>query len=69
MNFSEALRELKNGCPFRRKGWNGKDMHIMLVRSENPTFNDYLIIYGTDKKYTPWVASQVDLLAEDWEIV
>lgn len=32
-------------------------------------FRPYIIMKTVDGEYVPWVASQTDLLAEDWQIV
>lgn len=77
MNFSQALEAVKNGEKIARSGWNGKDMFIEMVKkpytieTEDSISTSQLFIHmktagGT---YVPWVASQTDLLAEDWEIV
>jgi hypothetical protein len=31
MNFSDALKELKNGKKLQRSGWNGKNLFVYLV--------------------------------------
>lgn len=54
---------------FARKGWNGKDMYIML---QYPTEKSkmtlpYIYMKTADGNLVPWVASQTDLLSEDWE--
>ena len=33
MDFSKALRELKNGNKVARQGWNGKGMYLFLSPS------------------------------------
>lgn len=78
MNFGKALELLKEGHKVQRTGWNGKGMWIELNKIEKlqegvPEKLDYLkIIYpvghsaylnGCD---VPWLASQTDILAEDW---
>jgi len=68
MNFSEALGFLKKGRHLAREGWNGKDMYIFLL---TPLLEDqlpYICMYTADKKLVPWLASQTDLLADDWLI-
>lgn len=32
-------------------------------------FRSYLMMRTADGEFVPWVASQTDLLAEDWEVV
>lgn len=70
MNFSQALVNLKEGRQVQRSGWNGKNMFIYLVdRSDVPDYCSFLEMYTADRKRVPWLASQTDILAEDWEIV
>lgn len=70
-NFSEALNRLKNGYNVSRQGWNGKDMWISLqVPDANSKMSlPYLYMYTADKKLVPWLASQTDILADDWNVV
>lgn len=92
MDFSEALRHLKDGKLIRRSGWNGKGMWLMLVpgtpnaqlRPGTP-YHDALgedeceILPHIDMWTTNsegrramlpgWLASQTDLLSDDWELV
>lgn len=69
MDFSEALKHLKNGEKVSRKGWNGKGMYIYLVEYENNQgYLPYLQISTVDQERVPWVVSQTDLLASDWGI-
>jgi hypothetical protein len=76
LTFSQALNNLKNGIKMQRTGWNGKGLWIEL---QTPDVNSkmtlpYLFIsYPADAQNTPgarvpWLASQTDLLAEDWQI-
>ena len=75
MDFGKALEALKEGKKVARSGWNGKGMFLFLVQGS--TFN----VKGTEIKYhahidmktadnqiVPWLASQTDMLANDWEI-
>lgn len=71
MNFSYALNYVKQGKRVRREGWNGKGMWIEI---QYPTAYSkmtlpYIYMYTADKNLVPWLASQTDLLAEDWEQV
>jgi len=84
MNFGEALEEVKQGCKIARSGWNGKNMFLYYVpANEYPaiteiakeTFGDmvpygaYIAMKTAQNNVVPWLASQTDLLAEDWQIV
>lgn len=75
--FGAALHWLKLGKCLRRKGWNGKGMWLEL---QKPDLNSkmtlpyvYLNYPAGSEAYpqgarVPWLASQTDLLSEDWEI-
>lgn len=75
-SFSVALQELKKGKKARRKGWNGKGMWIELQRPDEHskmTLPYLYLNYPKGDKYhdgcrVPWLASQTDLLEEDWEV-
>jgi hypothetical protein len=72
MDFGEALAEIKmHGARVSRAGWNGKGMFITLqVPDEHSKMQrPYLYIKSVDNALVPWVASQSDLLSDDWEIV
>lgn len=80
MNFGQALEALKQGKRVARKGWNGKGIYIELQRPDaNSKMTQpyiYIVTTGlvTDNKdapkgIVPWLASQTDMLAEDWSIV
>lgn len=78
-DFGWALQGLKRGFAVARKGWNGKGIYIKL---QKPDANSkmtlpyiYIVTNGlvTDnpnapKGTVPWLASQTDMLAEDWEL-
>lgn len=70
-DFSWALRALKTGAKIARDGWNGKDMWLALqVPDENSKMRrPYIYMYPVDGNLVPWVASQTDILAEDWHVV
>lgn len=71
MDFGQALTALKTGSKATREGWNGKGMHIELqVPDEHSKMRrPYLFMSPVDGDLVPWVASQSDLLAEDWATV
>ena len=76
-DFSTALALLKDGREIRRRGWNGKGMWLILVRAEDWEMNvgilqnmdhaPWIGMKTADDKFVPWLASQTDILAEDWE--
>jgi hypothetical protein len=71
MNFGQALESLKAGNKVSRSGWNGKNMWINLqVPDEHSKMTlPYIYMYTADKKLVPWLASQTDVLSEDWGVV
>lgn len=76
MTFGAAIEDLKAGRRVSRAGWNGKGMWLRLV-TENQSYLPGLNLYclpfiamkTADDKLVPWLASQTDMLAEDWERV
>lgn len=79
MNFGHALEMLKHGKRVARKGWNGKGMYLYLADGKLLTeaigdgsfpFTDTIVMKTADDKYViGWLASQTDMLAEDWELI
>lgn len=69
-SFSEALTWLKNGYRVAREGWNGKGQWVALqLPDENSKMTKpYFYINAVDGSKVPWLASQTDLLANDWMI-
>ena len=69
MNFGQALALLKNGDKVSRKGWNGKGLWIELQRpDENSKMTlPYVYMSTATGDLVPWLASQTDILVEDWE--
>lgn len=71
MNFQDALSNIKGGNKVARTGWNGKDMFIRL---QTPASNSkmtlpYIFMRTADQQLVPWLCSQTDMLADDWEVV
>lgn len=66
--FDLALCYLKEGRRVQRAGWNGKGMWLELqVPDEYSKMRrPYIFMSPIDGELVPWVASQTDLLAEDW---
>jgi hypothetical protein len=80
MDFGKALELLKKGHKVARKGWNGKKQYIQLatgisyvsadgelVNCEHDAIGNKAIAFvGTSGVQMGWLASQADMLAEDW---
>lgn len=77
MDFGKAIEVLKESKRVARQGWNGKGMWLRLVipGGDNKEFDmglenlPYIEMKTSDNKLVPWLASQTDVLAEDWGIV
>ena len=70
MTFGEALDELFSGLKVRRAGWNGKGMWIKLQEPDEHSkmTKQYLYMKTADDGLVPWLASQSDILTDDWEV-
>lgn len=68
MNFGSAIEALKDGKKVARHGWNGKNMYLELqVPDEHSKMSlPYIYMYTADQNLVPWLASQTDMLSEDW---
>ena len=68
-NFGWAIQCLKDGRQMQRAGWNGKNMYIEL---QVPDYNSkmslpFIFMKTADENKVPWLASQTDMLAMDWQ--
>ena len=76
MNFGDAIFALKNGMRVYRKGWNGEGifLELQVPDAHSKMTAPYIYIDTTGlttdklKAKVPWLASQTDMLAEDWEV-
>ncbi len=83
MDFGSAIKLLKKGKRVQRNGWNGKNQYIELatnisyknanneiINAEHEAIGNRAIAFvGTSGVQLGWLASQADMLAEDWKIV
>lgn len=71
MNFGQALEQLKNGNQVCRQGWNPKGMYLELqVPDEHSKMTlPYIWMKTACNNKVPWLASQTDLLADDWHYI
>lgn len=71
LNFGEALVAVKEGKKISRQGWNGKGMWLSLQRPTelSKMTLPYIYMKTVDNHLVPWLASQTDILAEDWGII
>lgn len=71
LSFSSALSAVKVGHSIQREGWNGKGLKVKAqFPDENSKMNlSYLYIEYPDGKKCPWLASQTDIMSDDWSIL
>ena len=83
MKFGEAIELIKKGKKVKREGWNGKNQYIELatnvsymnankeiINVEHDTMGNKAIAFiGTSGVQLGWLASQADMLSEDWKEV
>ena len=71
MDFSRALSEMKVGKRIARSGWNGAGQYVeMQVPDEHSKMTrPYAYISTVQGDKIPWLVSQGDLFADDWEVV
>ncbi|MCP2076410.1 UNVERIFIED_ORG: hypothetical protein J2Y77_005846 [Pseudomonas lini] len=85
MSFGLVIEALKMGKRAARAGWNGKGMWLSLAGAtahwnasiegikQMPDgwqgFAPFIAMYTADGLLVPWVASQTDMLADDWQLV
>jgi hypothetical protein len=71
MVFGEALGALKTNWRVARTGWNGKGMWLEIQRPDlgSKMTRPYIYMKTADNQFVPWVASQTDILADDWVVV
>ena len=82
VSYSKALKALKKGARIARAGWNGKGMYLVhfspvahnsvMLRiydveggTEYPLL-PFILMKTADDCYVPWLASQTDMLEDDW---
>lgn len=66
-----AVKELWDGRRVRRSGWNGKDMWLELQKPDERSEMTlpYVYMFTAQGDLVPWLCSQTDLLANDWQQV
>ena len=79
-SFGDAIKYMKRGLRVKRKGWNGKNQYIQLainisymspdgavVNCDHDAIGNQAIAFvGTSGVQMGWLASQADMLADDW---
>ena len=83
MDFGKAIQLIKEGKKLQREGWNGKNQYIELatnisykntkneiINAEHEAIGNKAIAFvGTSGVQIGWLASQADMLAEDWKVI
>jgi hypothetical protein len=71
LEFGSALAALKLGARITRAGWNGRGMWLALQvpDAHSKMTLPYIYMSTVTGDLVPWLASQSDVLAEDWQIV
>lgn len=70
MSFSDALRQMLLGWRLTRTGWKNPDLFVALEwpGAKSKMSGPYLYQSGAGTT-VPWLPSQTDLFAEDWDKV
>ena len=78
MTFGIAVELLKKGFKVAREGWNGKGMYLFLSHGEDiqsctciheKCVDVICMKTAQDTVVFGWLASQTDMLSEDWVVV
>lgn len=77
-DFGWAIMQLKKGLRVQRESWNGKGMYLFLMTvedfdcdhmGEDGEVRPCIAMHDAQGKVIPgWLASQTDMLAEDWDM-
>jgi hypothetical protein len=82
VGFDKVIKAIKSGKKAKRKGWNGKEQYIELATNvsykntngetvnadHKEATNCAIAFVGTSGVQLGWLASQADMLANDWII-
>lgn len=82
LSFGLAIEAAKKGKKIARKGWNGKNQYVELATrisyknasgdtvnvKHDAIGNKALAFVGTSGIQLGWLASQADMLADDWTV-
>lgn len=85
MTFGHAVEMMKSGYRVTRKSWNGKGMFLYYVPAasyppstdiankafggESVPYGAYIAMKTAQENVVPWLASQTDMLTDDWRVV
>lgn len=65
-----AVAEMEHGARVQRANWNGAHQWIALQRPDVQSRMSlpYIYMKTADEHIVPWMCSQADLLAKDWQL-
>ena len=68
MNIGEAIGCLQTGGRISRKGWNGPGQYLEIKEPDDTSDMTlpYIYIRTVQGDFVPWLASQTDILSDDW---
>lgn len=84
MDFGSAIMNAKAGHRIARRGWNGKGMYVFIAedpefhtaadlsefKDTGAEVSNFLVLRTAQGTLQPgWLATQSDILAEDWYVV
>ena len=74
MSFGLAIEAVKRGHRVARKGWNGKGMYLSICENGLDTnlqnrIKTFIMMRTVQDEFVPWLASQTDMLADDWVVI
>lgn len=71
MDIGLAIDRMRSGHKVAREGWNGKGMWLALQvpDAHSKMTLPYVYMFTAQQQLVPWLASQSDLLAQDWMVV
>ena len=69
MNISESIISMKAGDYVKRAGWNGKHLGYQKPDENSKMSLPYIYMRTVQGDLVPWIASQTDILAEDYSLI
>lgn len=70
LTIGVAIQMMYAGKKVQRLGWNGKGMWLSLQIPDKHSKMTlpYIYMSTSDGNLVPWLASQTDILATDWQV-
>lgn len=67
MDFSDALKLLKQGATIRRESWSGSKRIALMPSCKDSAILPHIGIVTKDEMIGVYTAPNCDILADDWE--